>query len=133
MKRSLFSFVFLALLSALFLSSCQESDNPVDNGSLSELQLSKEQILLSSAASIDSSYVSLVCGCRFTLSVEGFSGDTSAIHFEQYDASTAAYRVAVKFTGDQLAAPGIYSAKLALRSSGSKGTYRDTIKVEYTR
>jgi hypothetical protein len=119
----------LAVL-AFSISSCQETTDPVET---STMLISKKKITLNSAMHMDSSFVALSCGCRFTLNVEKFLGDTNAIHYTQRDASNGSHRVALDITGDTLAATGTYTARIAVLNFGSKGTFRDTIDVSYDR
>lgn len=125
-----YSLLFTLCLLPLFVAACQETTDPVET---STLLVSKKQINLNTATHMDSSMVALSCGCRFTLSVEKFLGDTNAIHIAQRDASNGSHRVAVDVTGDTLAAMGNYTARVAILSTGSKGTFRDTIDVSYIR
>jgi hypothetical protein len=118
------------LLLLFILASCQESTEPVEQ---STLEVSKSVINLNVMTPKDSSYVELSCGCRFTLSVEKFIGDTNVIHFSQRDASTGRHRVALDIWADTLANEGNYAASLAILSTGGKGTFRDTIHVAYAR
>jgi hypothetical protein len=122
---------YALLVLPFLLASCVETNDPVLP--TTHMNVTKHQILLSPAMPMDSALVALECGCRFTLSVEKFAGDTSVIHYSQRDASNGASRVAVDVTADTLAAIGSYSARLAILSTGAKGTFRDTIYVEYTR
>lgn len=130
MKKTRLLSAFLVL--GFALSACQESNTePVPN--TTSFNMTKERIMLGQMTHMDSSLMFLSCGCRFTLSVEGFAGDTNVIHYRQRDASNGAYRVALDITADTNAAPGAYAARIAVLSFGSKGSYRDTVLVEYTK
>ncbi|HET6512958.1 MAG TPA: hypothetical protein VFH43_12240 [Candidatus Kapabacteria bacterium] len=121
----------LFLLAGL-LSACM-SDTTEPAPEASTFHLSKERMQLNAGNPADSSHAFLSCGCRFTLNVESFTGDTNVIHYSQRDASTTATRVGIYANGDLNAEPGNYAARLAVLSTGSKGTFRDTIYIEYTR
>jgi hypothetical protein len=113
------------------LSSCQESNTePIDTTTFS---MTKDKILLTPSMPMDSSIMFLSCGCKYTLSIESFTGDTNVIHYTMRDATNGAYRVALDAMADTNAEPGSYVAKIAVLSWGKKGTYRDTLSVEYTR
>jgi WD40 repeat protein len=129
MNRHTLSLFLLAL--ALSLSSCQESNTePVDTITFN---MSKNKIMLTRSMPMDSSILFLSCGCKYTLSIESFTGDTSVIHYTERDARNNAYRVALDVTADTNAVPGNYAARIAVLSWGYKGEYRDTLSVEYTR
>jgi hypothetical protein len=123
---------YALLLLSFLLAACIEATGPVETN-YTTLLVTKDTITLNDAMNMDSSIVALACGCRFTMSVEKFMGDTSAIHYTQRDASNGAYRVAVDVIADPSVAVGKYSARLAILSTGAKGTYRDTIEVLYTK
>jgi hypothetical protein len=123
---------YALLLLPFLLAACMEANDPVEVN-YTTMVVSKEKISLGAMMHADSAIVALACGCRFTLSVEDFSGDTNVIRYAQRDATNGAYRVAIDVSGDTLATVGNYTAKIALLSTGSKGTYRDTIYVEYAR
>lgn len=124
--------VIVATLS--FLYGCQETTTDPPIKPASTLIVSAESLALTKAAPVDSSIVRLSCGCNFTLVVEGYTGDTSVISFDDHDASTLEYTGrGLTFTADTTSAAGTYSAALAFLSTGSKGDFRDTIHVTYTR
>lgn len=121
------------ILALLLLAACAESTEPVTP--TTTMNMTKERITLSNMMPMDSSIIFLECGCRFSLSIEKMMGDTNVIHCTQRDASTlAAHRVALDLHADTSAAPGTYTARFAtVVSSTTKGTFRDTIDVVYTR
>ncbi len=123
---------YALLLLPFLLAACQETTDPVQPVNTSKLNVSKVTMALSQDMLMDSSFVFLECGCYFSFRVEGFTGDTSVIRYTSRDASTGTHRVAVDVTADTQAAAGSYAASIAvLASSATKGTYRDTIRVQY--
>ena len=120
------------ILALLLLAACAESSDPVTP--TTTMNMTKERITLSNMMPMDSSIVFLECGCRFSLSIEEMMGDTNVIHCTTRDASTSAHRVALDISADPNAAVGTYSTRYAIKAhSDSKGTFRDTIHVVYTR
>jgi hypothetical protein len=127
-KHNLFAFL---LAFTFALSACQESNTePVDTTTFS---MTKNKIMLTRTMPMDSTIMFLTCGCYFTVSVESFSGDTSVIHYTKRDATNGAYRIAFDVMADTNVGGGNYTAKIAVMSSGKKGTYRDTLSVEYAK
>lgn len=122
----------LAIVATLaFLYGCQET--VVEPDEKSTLQVSAENLALTMTTPVDSSLVRLSCGCMFTLIVEGYTGDTSVIGFDDYDASDGVHRVGLTFTADTGVPAGTYTTALAFLSTGGKGDFRDTIHVTYTK
>ena len=110
------------------------TDSPSEEKPASTLILSTDQINLSEASPIDSAIVKLSCGCGFSLVVESFSGDTSVIGYETREVEDlTAKTMAIVFRPNSGASAGNYSAKLAFLSTGSKGKFRDTIRVSYAK
>jgi hypothetical protein len=119
------------ILALLLLAACAESTEPVTPSTT--MHMTKERITLNTMMPMDSSIVFLECGCKFSLSIENMMGDTSIIHCTTRDASNSAHRVALDVSADPAAPVGSYSTRYAIKvHSDSKGTYRDTIEVEYT-
>jgi hypothetical protein len=121
------------LLLAFAVSSCVKEVEP-EQAEQSTLIVSKDTIALTNGHVTDSSIVQLSCGCNFELTIEHLSGDTNVIDISQTNVSNGAHRIALAFTADTLAAAGTYAADVAFLShSVTKGTFRDTIHVTYTR
>jgi hypothetical protein len=78
-KRSLLSALFALFLLGLF-SSCSDSNSGSTTDG-STLDVAQDTVYLTSANPTDSLHLKLSCGCGFTVSVTGVSGDSSGVSF----------------------------------------------------
>ncbi len=96
-----------------------------------DLAISQKSLALSAANLSDTSDVSLVCTCPFTLTVVSYSGDTTAITYSiptfALGQAVNQYRVIVK--GETTVPARTYTSQLILKG-GAEG-YLDTINTTY--
>ncbi len=129
----------LLLLGGVTSESCAPTAPP-DNGIVS-LVSTPSSLALTRTDSSQGSSTGLTCGCGFFLSVLGYGGDTSVIHFsfgERRDTLITIHNVIATFNPSRLAGTGSDSAWIALYTPNDStqtnpGTpLYDTLRVKAT-
>lgn len=117
-------------MAAAVLASCSPSapESPAN-----DIVISEKAITLTTAKKQDTTDVTLVCGCPYTLTIVKYEGDTSVISYEvpiwKNFPGEIANVYGVAFRGADGAAPGNYSTTMIVKG-GAEG-YLDTITTTY--
>ena len=119
-----------ALVAVAGLASCSPSapESPAN-----DIVVSEKSLVLTPAKKQDTTDITLVCGCPYTLSIVSYTGDTTMITYDvpiwRNFPGEIANAYGVTFKGADGAATGNYSTTMIVKG-GAEG-YLDTITTTY--